>query len=494
VKTERRFLAVAATAGIGASLALLTRAPQYVLATAGVCGLLLVTGALAARAFVRVDRALTVSQTLVPRVAVRDGTVEWRVEATLDEPRAVPVTCTVGVPPSVRPESSDEGAVHIEIPPGETRAAATRDLRADTAGVVEFESPAVTVAGPFGLFGTRLAVDAPAELTVEPNEPRNVQIGRGTDQPRSSFGVHGGGDLGTGLDPAELREYVPGDPRRYIDWNATARRNGLYTREYEPDADAEFLLVVDHGPGMDVGPPGQTMLAFLRDVALDTVAVAETGNDPVGLYAVDGDGVARRHRPTTAADGYRRIRRAMNAMEASGERAGASVDTPDVAVDRRTRERRADRLADAGGDAFAASLRPLVGPRATVLGRAAETPLLGVARALRTEGAAETHVLVFTDDRDRATTYDAVELAARTAAQVTVFVTPTVLFEPDALADLDDAAARYRSFEAFRRQLEQVESVRAFEVAPGDRLAALLQARDTGATTRDRPRPTEGRP
>jgi uncharacterized protein (DUF58 family) len=491
VHPERRFWAVVAVAGVGAALALLTRAPRYLLATAGVCGWLLVAAGLAGRAFGRVDRGLTVTQTVTPRVAVRDGRVEWRVAASLDAPAAVPVTCTATLPPSVRPaERSDGGGVRLAVPAGETDATATRGLRADTAGRVGFEPPDVTVEGPYGLFGTRLAVEAPASLTVEPDEPRDVRIGRGADRSRSPFGVHGGGGLGTGLDPAELREYVAGDPRRYIDWNATARRGEPHVREYDPSADAEVAVVFDHGSGTDTGPPGGTMLDFLRDVALDAVAVAEADADPVGLYTVDAAGVAGRRRPTTTADGYRQVAEALRAAEADEGRAGGSVDTPDVAAGGRTGRRRYDRLA--GDDAFAARLRPLVEPRTTVVGAADGTPLLGAVRALRAEATAGTHAVVFTTDRDRAGTYEAVALAARVAGRVTVFVTPTVLFEPEALADFDDAVARYRSFETFRGQLDEIESVRAFEVAPGDRLETLLGRRDAPrAAPRER---TERRP
>lgn len=490
MNAERRFWAGAAVAGIGASLALLTRAPQFLLATAGVCGFLLVAQALAVRAFARVDRALTVAQTVTPGVAVRDGRVGWRVEATLDAPQPVQVTCTAALPPSVRPaESSGDGDVRLAIPPGETSASATRELRADTAGRASFDAPDVRVTGPYGLFGTRVdASAATATLTVEPNEPRDVRIGRGTDQPRSTFGVRGGGNMGTGLDPAEPREYVPGDPQRYIDWNTTARRNEPYVREYDPDADAEFALVFDHGSGMDVGTPGRTMLAFLRDVALDAVAVAEGNADPVGLYTVGAEGVARRQRSTGKIEGYRRIRETLRAVEAGGERTVTSVDTPDVAVDRETERRRYDRLAETAADEpFAARLRPLVEPRTAVVGRADETPLLGVVRWLQAEATAETHVILFTSDRGRAETYDAVTLAASVADRVSVFVTPAVLFEPDALADPADARARYRSFEAFRGQLDEAEAVRAFEVAPGDRLETLLQTGPPSTTATARP-------
>lgn len=476
MQPARRLWVVVAVAGLGALLALLTRAPQFVLATAGVGGWLLVAQALAVRAFARVDRSLTVTQTVTPDVAVRDGVVQCRLEATLDAPRSVPVACTATLPPSVRPETDGDATLRAVVPPGETSAVATRECRADTAGTVQFDPPAVTVAGPYGLFGTQHTATAAPTLDVEPTEPRDVRIGRGTAQPVSSFGVYGGGDVGTGLDPAELREYVSGDPRRHIDWNATARRNEPHTREYEPDADAEFRLVFDHSAALGVGPPGQTILAFLRDVALDTVAAAERAGDPLGLVAVDADGVARRRQSTTAPDGYRQIANALAAVEAGGDRTEGGIDTTNRAVSRRTRQRRADRLADADGT-FASRLRPLCEPYATVVGQSAETPLRGVVQSLRADATAQTHVLLFTTDQDRAAVYDATELAAQVASRVTVFVAPTVLFATDALADLDDATARYRSFESFRATLEGVGPVRAFEVAPGDRLEALLRAR-----------------
>ena len=477
MQSTRRLWVVVAVAGLGASLAILTRAPQFVLATAGVGGWLLVAQALAVRAFARLDRALTVTQTVTPDVAVRDGVVQCRIEVTLDAPQSVPVACTATLPPSVRPETGG-ATLRVAVPPGETSAVATRECRTDTAGTVQFDPPTVTVTGPYGLFSTQHTATAAPTLDVEPTGPRDVQIGRGTDQLASLFGVYGGGDIGTGLDPAELREYVPSDSWRHIDWNATARRNGPHTREYEPDTDAEFRLVFDHSAALDVGPPGQTMLAFLRDVALDTVAAAERAGDPLGFAAVDAGGVVRRHQSTTAPDGYRRISNALTALEAGDGRSGTSVDTPNRAVSRRTRQRRANRLTAADADdAFAARLRPLCEPYAAVVGRTAETPLRGVVQSLRADTTAQTHVFLFTTDQDRAAVYDATELAAQVASQVTVFVAPTVLFATDALADLDDATARYRSFESFRTTLEEVGSVRAFGVAPGDRLEALLRAR-----------------
>jgi hypothetical protein len=106
-------------------------------------------------------------------------------------------------------------------------------------------------------------------------------------------------------------------------------------------------------------------------------------------------------------------------------------------------------------------------------------------------GSAETRgrlwTVIVTDDSDREAVYEAARHATGGDGHALVFLTPRVLYEPGALADLDAADERYRSFESFRRDLETIPRVTAFEVAPGDRLDALVTARrskrDTPSTS-----------
>ena len=85
--------------------------------------------------------------------------------------------------------------------------------------------------------------------------------------------------------------------------------------------------------------------------------------------------------------------------------------------------------------------------------------------------------VLLTDDTHRTETRETAKLARRGSGRCLVFLTPTVLFEPGGLADLESAYARYREFEEFRRGLDSLDRVRAFEVAPGDRIGALLADR-----------------
>ena len=58
---------------------------------------------------------------------------------------------------------------------------------------------------------------------------------------------------GDGYEFVELREYVPGDDVRRIDWAATARTAQLQTRVVLEDVALTLSAIVDDSPSMHAG-------------------------------------------------------------------------------------------------------------------------------------------------------------------------------------------------------------------------------------------------
>jgi uncharacterized protein (DUF58 family) len=58
---------------------------------------------------------------------------------------------------------------------------------------------------------------------------------------------------GTGIDFADIREYVPEDDVRHIDWNVTARLDEPYVRQYLEDRELTAWLVLDQSASMRFG-------------------------------------------------------------------------------------------------------------------------------------------------------------------------------------------------------------------------------------------------
>ena len=105
-------------------------------------------------------------------------------------------------------------------------------------------------------------------------------------------GGHPSRRKGAGLEPADTRDYVPGDDLRRLDRGSTARTGRLHLREYREERDRVTLLVADFRPAMQWGV-ARRFLSVAAAEALCTIGwrLAEEGGR-VGLMALTaGDAV-----------------------------------------------------------------------------------------------------------------------------------------------------------------------------------------------------------
>ena len=92
---------------------------------------------------------------------------------------------------------------------------------------------------------------------------------------------------GQGTEFDSLRDYVPGDDVRSIDWRATARRSGVVVRTWRPERDRQVAIVIDSGR-LSAGRVGDApRLDHAMDAALLLAALATRAGDRVSLLACD---------------------------------------------------------------------------------------------------------------------------------------------------------------------------------------------------------------
>ena len=89
-----------------------------------------------------------------------------------------------------------------------------------------------------------------------------------------------------------LRDYVPGDEPRTIDWKAFARRGKPMVRQFEPERGQEVVLLFDCGRRMgtsvvEPGLPDWSKLDHALDAGLEFAAAVLSQGDRVGLVAYD---------------------------------------------------------------------------------------------------------------------------------------------------------------------------------------------------------------
>lgn len=87
---------------------------------------------------------------------------------------------------------------------------------------------------------------------------------------------------GRGIEFSEVREYVPGDDVRAIDWNVTARLNAPFVKEFIEERDLTLFIVFDLSSSNEFGFQ-RSKKDVCYDIAASLMFAAMRNNDNVGL-------------------------------------------------------------------------------------------------------------------------------------------------------------------------------------------------------------------
>lgn len=88
---------------------------------------------------------------------------------------------------------------------------------------------------------------------------------------------------GRGMEFEEVREYLPGDEVRSIDWNVTARFGHPYIKKFREERELTVMLVVDVSASGQFGSVRQTKNELAAELAAVLAFSAIRNNDKVGL-------------------------------------------------------------------------------------------------------------------------------------------------------------------------------------------------------------------
>lgn len=88
---------------------------------------------------------------------------------------------------------------------------------------------------------------------------------------------------GRGVIFSEVREYVPGDDVRGIDWNVTARQNKPFVKVYEEERELTVMLLVDVSGSRSFGAVGEAKMEKMAEIAATLAFSSIQNNDKVGM-------------------------------------------------------------------------------------------------------------------------------------------------------------------------------------------------------------------
>lgn len=191
-------------------------------------------------------------------------------------------------PPSSWPPDAAAvaGRHNVRIGPGERQQVITGlhpvrrgDRRADRITVRSY--------GPLGLAARQGSHSVPWTVRVLPAFTSRKHLPAKMARLRELDGRTSILTRGEGTEFDSLREYVPGDDTRSIDWRATARQSAVAVRTWRPERDRRILVVLDTGR-TSAGRVGDApRLDSSMDAALLLAALASRAGDRVDLLAYD---------------------------------------------------------------------------------------------------------------------------------------------------------------------------------------------------------------
>lgn len=91
--------------------------------------------------------------------------------------------------------------------------------------------------------------------------------------------------LGSSMEFADYRAYVPGDDLRQLDWNAYARSGKLFLKKFLDETELHVTIYVDCSRSMSYGQPDKMKLAVQLAAALGYLSLCHL--DHVSVYAFD---------------------------------------------------------------------------------------------------------------------------------------------------------------------------------------------------------------
>ena len=142
--------------------------------------------------------------------------------------------------------------------------------------------------GPLGLGRWHHRVTEATEVLVYPDLPAARRIAQAVRQGRfRESGRIQRGPLGLGTDFEAIRDYLPDDDIRQVNWQASSRSRRPMSNTYRVEQDRDVMCVVDSGRLMGAPIADRTRLDVALDAVAAVAAVADVVGDRCGAMAFD---------------------------------------------------------------------------------------------------------------------------------------------------------------------------------------------------------------
>lgn len=247
----------------------------------------------------------------------------WSVRKRTTVTRRAPMLLSRGVPGELQISASSDRSTSItlrqatpadvSLEMGEGEGSVDSSVTAYRRGRHVFPPVASRSVGPLGLGAWYDTHGADHEVLVYPDLPAARRLALAVRQGRlREPGQHSRGPLGLGTEFESIRDYLPDDDIRQVNWQASARLGRPMSNQYRVEQDRDVICVIDCGRLMGAPLDNRSRLDAAVDAATAVCSVADEVGDRSGLIAFD---TKVRRQLTPRRNGARPVTRALFDLE-----------------------------------------------------------------------------------------------------------------------------------------------------------------------------------
>jgi len=151
-------------------------------------------------------------------------------------------------------------------------------------GTFQFNSAYLFLRSVFGLVERRFILESEDEFHVYPSilQMRKYEL-LVFQQQKTASGIKRVRRLGNATEFEQIRDYVPGDELKTINWKATSRKNELMVNQYQDEKSQAVYCVIDKSRTMQMSSQDMTLLDHSINSTLVFSNICLLKGDKVGL-------------------------------------------------------------------------------------------------------------------------------------------------------------------------------------------------------------------
>lgn len=152
-------------------------------------------------------------------------------------------------------------------------------------GVFKFGPMELVVGDGLGLFEFTVEIESRDELEVFPRLEQIPQLPLRGAQQSFFYGLYDLPMRGASVNFIGIRDYVRGDPLRYISWRLSVRNGKLLVKEFEKIANTSITLLLNMDARDHMGRKSESTWEYAKDTALAIVSQQMSNGNSLQLFS-----------------------------------------------------------------------------------------------------------------------------------------------------------------------------------------------------------------